>query len=429
MNSYKILVKFPTRNRPVRFFETLDLYISKANNINNIIFLITCDNDDLTMNNSKIHDRLKDYQVKYNLQFFFENNTSKIEAINASMDKVIDWDILLLASDDMIPVVEGYDDIIRNDMLTFHSNLDGILWYSDGNQNITNTLCILGKNYYERFNYIYHPSYISLFCDNEYTEVAMFLGKYYKTDQVIIKHTHPAFGHKQYDDLYIKNEAYYNIDNDNFEKRKKGKFDLYKILPLFSILTTGIPSRMDMLKKLCNKIQEQISKNNLVGKVEHIILIDNKIQTIGRKRNNLLQNSLGHFVAFLDDDDDISDDYLSSIIDAITQYPDVDVITFKQKCFINNNPASTVIFGLQNNNEPYVPGQTFLRKPFHMCAWNRDIALSCNVPYHSYIEDSAWLSQLWKKASKDFFIDKILHTYVYKDDVTTFQSNIFVKQL
>jgi hypothetical protein len=181
MNSYKILVKFPTRNRPVRFFETLDLYISKANNINNIIFLITCDNDDLTMNISNVHERLKQYQEKYNLKVYFENNTSKIEAINACMNKVTDWDILLLASDDMIPVVQGYDNIIRQDMETYYSNLDGILWYGDGHQDKINTLCILGKTYYNRFSYIYHPSYKSLFCDNEYTEVALSLNKCYKS--------------------------------------------------------------------------------------------------------------------------------------------------------------------------------------------------------------------------------------------------------
>lgn len=429
MNPYKILIKFPTRNRPNRFFETLDLYISKAKNIKDISFLITCDIDDNTMNNFDTQNRLNEYQTKYNLQYFFENSTSKIEAINANIDKVIDWDILLLASDDMVPIVDGYDDIIREDMSLYHPNLDGILWYKDGHQIKTNTLSILGKTYYNRFNYIYHPSYKSLFCDNEYTEVAVFLGKYYKTERTIIEHIHPSYNKQVYDELYIKNETYFELDKTNFELRKQNNFDLKKILPKLSILTTGIFSRIELLKTLCANIQEQIINNNLEGQIEHIILLDNKIQTIGRKRNNLLQASLGQFVAFIDDDDIISNNYVASLIEAINNNPEVDVITFKQRCVVNNDPESMVIFSLKNNNDPYIPGHIIMRKPYHMCAWNRNIALKCNVPSHSYIEDSAWLNQLWQHATKEFFIDKILHTYIYNETVTTCNSKNFAKQL
>ena len=45
------------------------------------------------------------------------------------MEKCKTWDILLLASDDMIPVCDGYDQIIRDDMFTYHRNGDGVLWY------------------------------------------------------------------------------------------------------------------------------------------------------------------------------------------------------------------------------------------------------------------------------------------------------------
>lgn len=224
MTNFKILIKFPTRNRPKRFFETLDIYINKANNLECISFLITCDNDDMTMNDTTIHNLLNEYQKKYNLQYFFKNNTSKIEAINSCMEEVSDWDILLLASDDMIPIVEEYDNIIRYDMEVYYPNLDGILWYNDRYQNRTNTLSILGKTYYKRFNYIYHPSYKSLYCDNEYTEVALSLNKCYKSSQTIIEHIHPVYNRQNYDDLYIKNESYMDVDRINFEQRKKNNF-------------------------------------------------------------------------------------------------------------------------------------------------------------------------------------------------------------
>jgi hypothetical protein len=48
----------------------------------------------------------------------------------------------MLASDDMIPVVSGYDQIIRNDMYENFKNTDGVLWYNDGGQTIITTLSI-----------------------------------------------------------------------------------------------------------------------------------------------------------------------------------------------------------------------------------------------------------------------------------------------
>ena len=50
----KLLIKFPTRGRPDKFFAVLDQYIKKANNLEKIAFLISCDADDASMNNSKI---------------------------------------------------------------------------------------------------------------------------------------------------------------------------------------------------------------------------------------------------------------------------------------------------------------------------------------------------------------------------------------
>jgi hypothetical protein len=81
----------------------------------------------------------------------------KIGAINRDMDLAPPFDILLLASDDMIPIVKGYDRIIRDNMPL---DTDRVLHFNDGHRTDSlNTLCILGKKYYDRFGYIYYPEY------------------------------------------------------------------------------------------------------------------------------------------------------------------------------------------------------------------------------------------------------------------------------
>jgi len=183
-----------------------------ATNPSKIGFVISLDHDDLSMNNKQIIDRLNEYKNRIKIAYFFGYNKTKIQACNADLDKINGWDIVMLASDDQIPIIKGYDDIIRSDMNEYFRDMDGALWYSDGGQNNINTLSILGKKYFDRFNYIYHPDYVSLWCDNEHTDVATQLKRIYRSDKIIIEHQHPVYQKTNYDELYVRNESYFDID-------------------------------------------------------------------------------------------------------------------------------------------------------------------------------------------------------------------------
>ena len=216
----RLLIKFPTRERKNKFFQVLDLYIQKCNDLKNTAFLISMDLDDSEMNHPFTKKKFEEYKTKgIRLAYFYSNNKTKIQAINADIENIKGWDIVLLASDDMVPVIQGYDDIIRRDMKTHFPDTDGVLWYNDGHQERLNTLCILGKTYYERFDYIYHPDYISLWCDNEFMDVSFKLNRCYKSSETIIVHDHPVWTTGIYDKLYAKNEGYYRIDEETFKRR------------------------------------------------------------------------------------------------------------------------------------------------------------------------------------------------------------------
>jgi len=184
----KLLIKFPTRERPKKFFTILDFYYFMLSDVNNTKFCISIDEDDKTMNNTEILSKLDKYE---NLYYYIGNNKNKIEAVNADLKNFDDYDILLLASDDMIPQVKNFDKIIIDNMKKYYPNTDGILWFFDGINKKTNTLSIMGKKYYDRFNYIYHPSYKSVFCDDEFTQVGYILKKQTFINKVIIRHEHP----------------------------------------------------------------------------------------------------------------------------------------------------------------------------------------------------------------------------------------------
>ena len=238
----KILYKYPTRQRPVMFLRCISAYYGLMRG-ENYEFVVSIDDDDETMHRADVGSVI---QKMKNLTTHSGPNKSKIEAINADIPDT-DWDILVLISDDMVPEVEGFDNIIREDMARLYPDTDGVLWYFDGWRKDLNTLCILGRKYYERFGYIYHPDYKSLWCDNEFTVVANKLGKQTFIDRVIIRHMHPGavltdgptkdrfdkafpeyakMGSCGNDKLWENNNTFFNSDRAVYEQRKSRNFDM-----------------------------------------------------------------------------------------------------------------------------------------------------------------------------------------------------------
>ncbi len=217
-----LLIKFPTRNRPDKFIKTFTKYLMYLDD-KSTKFIITCDNDDKSMKEDSLVEFLLEFE---NVKLCYGDNNSKIEAVNADLEDV-NFDILLLASDDMVPMVKGYDSIIKQKMMELYPDTDGVLWFNDGYQgNRLNTLSIMGKKYYDRFNYIYNPNYLSVWCDNEFMDVANILNKQTYINDVIIKHEHPDWGFGNRDDVHSLNFKHESHDRMVYNARKNNNFYL-----------------------------------------------------------------------------------------------------------------------------------------------------------------------------------------------------------
>ena len=162
---------------------------------------------------------------------------SKIHAINRDLDDLPDYDIICNHSDDMvlgtpIDTIAGriflghFDEILRQYMRLL-LKFDGVLHLPDGQ--IKNELCtysIMGRTYFDRFGYVYHPDYTSLWCDNEFMDVAQKLGKWAYLPIQMIEHKHPAWGKAEKDAQYIEQGALYWQDKEVYERRKGLNFGL-----------------------------------------------------------------------------------------------------------------------------------------------------------------------------------------------------------
>lgn len=227
-NSAHILFKFPVRARKEKLFLTLESYYNLILDQQNFTFLISIDEDDVILNTPEVLNALKKF---HNLKCIVGESKGKIFACNRDINQHQEpWDIVVLVSDDMMPKIKGFDMYIRKGFKKHFPDYDGVLHFNDGHQGEKlNTLCILGKLYYERFGYIYHSDYLSLYCDNEFMDVSRILGKVKYIPTVIIEHQHWAWGYGNMDALYKKNETPIEQDRNTYLQRKSSGFDLQNI--------------------------------------------------------------------------------------------------------------------------------------------------------------------------------------------------------
>lgn len=163
------------------------------------------------------------------------------------------------------------------------------------------------------------------------------------------------------------------------------------------------------------KIYEQVNAQ-LIWKdnVEILTIIDNKTMTIGEKRNRLIDMARWEYVVFVDDDDRISDDYISQLL--LATESNTDVICFKADISINWWNYIPVLYSMYNMNANW--NNIYYRKPNHLMCWKKDIANKIKYEDISYGEDTNRANAMLENISSEYIIDKILYYYDYNDSTS-----------
>lgn len=225
MNNYKILYNFPSRLRPGKFFAAIKNILCMQANTDDFKILAKLDVDDYSMQTFEVRQKLEPLTKQGQLVIEWGASKSKIEAVNRGLDKCNwPWDIMVTMSDDMVFKLPGYDNVIRAHM---PADLDWLLHFPDSYAGAkVCTMSIIGRNYYKRDWYVYHPDYYSMFCDNEQTEVAKLRGRYkYIPEPSILDHNHYSNNRGRKDGLYRRNDTY-RADEIIFNNRKSKNFFL-----------------------------------------------------------------------------------------------------------------------------------------------------------------------------------------------------------
>lgn len=178
--------------------------------------------------------------------------------------------------------------------------------------------------------------------------------------------------------------------------------------PKFSILCATVQNRCDLFAKLHAELKRQAD-----GKpVEIVVACDAKEISIGKKRQNLLEAAKGDWIAFVDDDDWISQNYVDKILTALEQNPDC--VGFKIECSFNGGPPQKAVTSIR-----YLrwaedrDGYKFVRGIYHKSVVRRSISLGVGFLDLRYGEDRPHSEGLMRLVKKEAFVDAVLYYYRY----------------
>jgi autotransporter strand-loop-strand O-heptosyltransferase len=207
------------------------------------------------------------------IKFVVGQPMKKVPAHSRDIDLIEDWDIVMVIADDFVFNEENFADVIRKKMFEFFPDLDGILNFWDGFRH--DDLCthpIMGRKYYERFNYIYNPIYKSFYCDNELTDVAKNLGLIVKLDTKIYVHNHFSVNN-QMDEQDKKNQLDWDHDEKLYKKRLSQNFQTEKQIRVCQV-NPGIlpipPNGWGAVEKIIWEYKQEIEKAGHICDIKYL---------------------------------------------------------------------------------------------------------------------------------------------------------------
>lgn len=178
-----------------------------------------------------------------------------------------------------------------------------------------------------------------------------------------------------------------------------------------SILIPTLASRASLLVKLRHKLQKQLSTLGAAAQVQALTFKGSELYSAGAKKSRLLEEAEGEYVVFLDDDDEVSDDYLPEILRAIREHPGVDCIGMRGSVAANGEKPGKVVYSLSNPAASEIIG-VYFRPPCPAMPIRRDVA--GRFPYADITggEDADLALRMAREQAiaTEAFIDKVLIT-------------------
>lgn len=408
-----LLFKMNVNSSPDQLIRCLDEYYEKMSGDHTYQFLITLDKDNPNLNNKIVTNYLDALPF---LSYSFVTGLSTIESYNYDID-IFDnfFEILVFVDSNTTPITNHFDKAIVKTMNSQFPANDGVTFIKTSEDvSDTTPAIVVGSKFYQMFQPVFNQVYSEFHWGvRELKEVSKIMGKYYSVDDLFQTEClqnssdHSATKQTSENQLIFERRLQSNFDIDENTYRKFMNKD-------WSILICTLTERKEVFSRIYEKLNKQIAENGLQDKIEVLYFLDNRENTVGFKRNTLMRQSRGLYVNYIDDDDDVDDEYIKLIYDAIQKKPDVvsliGIITFNgrnPRYFIHS--IKYVKYFSKNN--------VYYRPPNHLNTMKRSIAATFDFPDISFGEDTDWAMRICraKLLQTEVWISKPYYFYYYAD--------------
>lgn len=145
-------------------------------------------------------------------------------------------------------------------------------------------------------------------------------------------------------------------------------------------------------------------------RVQILSVTDNKVMTIGAKRNWLVRMASGRYVVFVDDDDRIGGEYVKRVLKATEQ--DCDAICFPAMVSLSGGNPRICYYSKDFHTDHNTP-TGYQRRPNHICAVKRVLMMETPFADICMGEDADYACRLLPKLHSEVQIETPLYFYDY----------------
>jgi len=170
-----------------------------------------------------------------------------------------------------------------------------------------------------------------------------------------------------------------------------------------SILICSLSNRKAKLNTLLDSLFKQQTPE-----VEIIVAVDSGEAPTGTKRNILLTRALGQYVAFVDDDDQVSPLYVSQVLKALKTNPDCADLWGE---IMRRGFRRTFTHSIQHDGW-FEKGGTYYRCPNHLNAVKRELAMKVRFPDVSRGEDRDYSLRLRPLLNTEGKTETVIYYYL-----------------
>jgi len=178
------------------------------------------------------------------------------------------------------------------------------------------------------------------------------------------------------------------------------------VTPVWTVLIATLGRRRHQLGSLLEGLLPQVEA--VGGQVTVEALWNNGERSCGLVRQDLLDHAASEYVCFVDDDDDVADDYVAKILPLLDG---VDYVGFDVDLDVPGQPGIHRRASHSLRHAEWDNG-TLLRHVTHLNPVKRELARKVPFPDISYQEDYAWANAMREHLDTEHYLAEVMYFYM-----------------